>query len=64
MKNRLHIYDINTPKLRYVHEYTKYKIFLSIMVVICIRENLSNTWSSVQEKVKQHWRWVEKKRCL
>ena len=23
-------------------------------------ENLSNTWSSTHQKVKQHWGWVEK----
>ena len=25
---------------------------------------LSNIWSSIHEKVKQHWVWVEKERCL
>ena len=30
------------------------------MMVICIKQHLSNIWSSIHEKVKQHWGWVEK----
>ena len=26
----------------------------------CIKQYLSNIWSSIHEKVKQHWCWVEK----
>ena len=29
-------------------------------MVICIKQHLSNIWSSIHEKVKQHWGWVEK----
>ena len=29
-----------------------------------IKKHLSNIWSSIHEKVKQHWGWVEKKRYL
>ena len=29
-------------------------------MVICIEQRLSNIWSSIYEKVKQHWGWVEK----
>ena len=36
MKNRSHRYDINRPIPRHGHKYTKYKMCLSIMVVICI----------------------------
>ena len=32
-----------------------------MMVVICTKQHQSNIWSSVHEKVKQHWGWVEKK---
>ena len=32
----------------------------NIMVVICIEQHLSNIWSSIDEKVKQRWEWVEK----
>ena len=35
---------------------------LSIMVAICVREHLCNIWSSIHEKVKQHWGRVEKKK--
>ena len=34
------------------------------MMVICINQHLSNIWSSIHEKVKQRWGWVEKTRCL
>ena len=30
----------------------------------CIKQHLSNIWSSNHEKVKQHWGWDEKKRFL
>ena len=41
MKNRSHRYDINRPRSRHGHKYTKYKICLSIMMAICIKQNLS-----------------------
>ena len=41
MKNRSHIYDINRTRLRHGHEYTKYKMCLSIIMVICIKQHLS-----------------------
>ena len=34
------------------------------MMVICIKQHLSNIWSSIYEKIKQHWGWVEKKALL
>ena len=34
------------------------------MMLTCIKQHLSNIWSSIHEKVKQHWGWVEKKCCL
>ena len=30
------------------------------MMVICIKQGLSHIWSSIHEKVRQHWGWVEK----
>ena len=51
MKNRSHLYDINRPRLRHGHEYTKCKMYLSIIMVICIKQHLSKIWSSVHEKV-------------
>ena len=29
-------------------------------MVMCIKQHLCNIWSSIYEKVKQHWGWVEK----
>ena len=42
MKNRSSRYDINRPRCRHGHKYTKYKMCLDIMMVICIKQHLSN----------------------
>ena len=60
IKNRSQRYDINRPRTRYRHKYAKYKLYLSIIMVICIKQHLSNIWSSIRKKVKQHWGWVKK----
>ena len=41
MTKRLQRNDINRPRPRHGHKYTKYKIYLSMMV-ICITQHLSN----------------------
>ena len=64
MKKRLHRYDINGPRSKDGHKYCKYKKCLSMMMLICIKHQLSNIWSSIHEKVKHHWGWVEKKALL
>ena len=46
MKNRSHRYDINRPRPGHGHKYIKYKLCLSVMMVICIKQHLSNSWSS------------------
>ena len=58
MKNRSHRYDINKLRVRHEHKYIKYKMRISMMIV-CTKQYLSNILSSVHEKVKQHWGWVE-----
>ena len=42
MENRSSRYDINGPRRGHGHKYTKYKICLDIMMVICIKQHLSN----------------------
>ena len=64
MKNESQRDVVNRPRPRYGHKYTKYKMCLSIMMVICIKQYLSNIWSSIHENVEQHWGWVEKKAFL
>ena len=68
MKTKMKIdsikYVINRPKYRHRHKYGKYMKRLSMMIFICIKQHLSNIWSSVYENVKQHWGWVEKKALL
>ena len=39
MKNRSIRYDINRPRPRHGHKYTKYRIRLSIMMVICTKQH-------------------------
>ena len=44
MKNRSHRYDINRPRPRYGHKYTKYKMCFSIPAGNCMFEiNNRNT---------------------
>ena len=59
IKNRSHRHDINWPRPRHGHKYTKYKMCLRIMTAICNKQHLK-----VKLEVKQHWGWVEKKHCL
>ena len=42
MKNRLHRNDINRPRSRNKHKYSKYKNCLSMMMLTCTRQQLSN----------------------
>ena len=37
--NRSHLYDINRPRSRYRHKYSKYKNYLSMMMFICIKQH-------------------------
>ena len=53
MKNSLHKYEINKPRPRHGHKYTKHKICDNRMMVICIKQHLSNTESSLPENVEQ-----------
>ena len=64
IKNRSHRYDMNRPRPRHGHKYTKYKMCLNIMMVICTKQHLSNIWNSIHEKIKQLWGWVKKKMLL
>ena len=64
MKNRSRLYNINRPRQRQGHKCTKYKKCLGIIMVICIKQHLSNIWRSIQETVSKHWGWFEKTCCL
>ena len=55
MKNKSHRYDINRPRSRHGQKYNKHKECLT-----CVKQHLSNIWSSVHEKVKKRWGWAEK----
>ena len=68
MKNRLPIWHINlgtrknSPRSR--HEYGNYKKYLSIMMLICIKQQVSKIWNSIHNELKQHLGWDEKTHCL
>ena len=34
------------------------------LLYYCIKQHLTNIWSSIHETFKQHWGWVEKKRVI
>ena len=55
MKNGSHRYDVNRTRPRNRHKYSKHKTFFSMIMVMCNRQRLSNIWSWIYEKVKQHW---------
>ena len=42
MKNRSQRYDTNRPRVRHGPKYTKYKMCPNIIMVICIKQHLSN----------------------
>ena len=60
MKNRSHRCNINKLRARLWHRHTNYKTCVSMMMLICIKQNLSKIWSSNHEKGKQHCGWVKK----
>ena len=62
IKNRSHKYNISRPRSRHGHKYSECKKCLSIMMLICIKQHLSDIWSSAHEKIKDHWGWVGKKK--
>ena len=57
MKNGSHRHETN--KIR-----SRDNECLIMMMFICIKQHLSNIWSSIYEKVKQHWRLSWKKRWI
>ena len=64
IESRSHRCDINRTKSRCGRKHCKYEKCRSMMVLICFKQHLSNIWSSIHDKIKQQWGWVEKNRCL
>ena len=54
-------YDIHRCRSRDKHKYSKYKMCLSMMTLVRIKQHVSNILSSTHKKVKQYWSRVEKK---
>ena len=40
MKNRSHRQNINRTRQRHGHKYTKYKLYISVMMVLCTKQHL------------------------
>ena len=51
MKNRSHKYGINRPRPRNGHKYTKYKLCLSIMIVLCINQHQATFETQFMKKL-------------
>ena len=54
MKNKSHRYNVNKHRCRHGHKYSKYKKYLRMMILLSIKQHLSNIWSSIHEKVKEN----------
>ena len=54
-KNRSHRYAINRARPRNGYKYTKCKMCLSMMTVMCNKQHLSHIWNWIREEVKEHW---------
>ena len=52
IKNRSYRYNINRSRSRCGHKYSKYKTCLSMMILVCIKQQLSKICSSLPEKAK------------
>ena len=59
-KKRSHRYDINRLKPRHGQKYTKYKMCMDMMMLLCITQHLSNIWSLIHEKVNNTEAELEK----
>ena len=58
-------YNTNNTRPRHCYKYNKHKMhLLSMVMIMCIKQHLSNIWSWIYEKNEQHWDWVERKSCL
>ena len=51
MKNRSQRYNINRRRPSHGHKYTKYKVCLSIMTVICIKQHLATFAAQFMKKL-------------
>ena len=63
-KIRSRRYDKNKLRSRHGHKYSKYKKCLIMMMLLCIKQHLSNFGSSIHEEVKHHPGRLEKKALL
>ena len=51
MINRSHRCNINNTRPRHGYEYTKYKMYLSMVMVMCKKQHLSDIRSLIYEKI-------------
>ena len=52
LKYRSHRCDINRRRSVHGNKYSKYKKCLSMLMLVCVKQHLSNVWSWIREKSK------------
>lgn len=52
MKYRSPRYDINKPRHKDGYKYAKYKMCISMTMIVCTKQQLSNIRISIHEKVQ------------
>ena len=45
LKNRSYTYDINKSRFTHGKKYGKYKMYLSMTMIVCAKQHLSNIWN-------------------
>ena len=64
IKNRSQRYDINRSRSRHEHKYSKYKKCLSMMMLICVKQHLSNAEAELKKSVAYIKKRVMKINCF
>ena len=67
IKNRSNRYNMNRPRSRHGHKYRKYKKCLSMMMLIYIKQQLSNIWSSIRLRLRLSFKKalvIKKRECI
>ena len=64
LKNRSHRYNMKKINPRHGYGNNKYKIRLSMIMVMCNKQHLSNIWSLIHEKFTNTGAELKKKRVI
>ena len=64
MKNRSQRCNITRPRPRHGHKYTKYKLCLSIMMAICVKQQLTTFEAQFMKKLRNTEAELKKKKTF